>query len=318
MKSASKRKTTQRKIPYEKAQKKATKRRAPPAKSRAANAPPTPAAAGPLSIATGSSSLPSASPSPSSSSSARASSSLSSVTGSSSSSPHSPPSVSPLNNVWGFEVARDSYVEAMTRFYPNITPRHEYDVLQLGSHYQKGTTEEVFAWVDSMLAQEIGDLGSREAVFEATKKTLNTLVDCPTGRKPRPGRDRVDIRPIPDSEYSIRLWPGSRYASEYCMDFVDSETKQPVNSPFEFELWGAPNPEAPWLCAPAGRLLSLERSFGIPQHKIRPGEEKFVLRDGMTCLLKRRGKKDIQFTVPMRRRPLPQYDVHILDFPKTI
>ncbi|KAI0768665.1 hypothetical protein BD413DRAFT_614184 [Trametes elegans] len=160
-------------------------------------------------------------------------------------------------------------------------------------------------------------LGSREAIFELTKKSLSAVVDL-TGRKPRPGRARADFRPIPNSTCSIRLWPGSVSEGAYCMDFVDSETKQPVNSPFEFELWGAPNPEAPGLRAPAGRILSLERNSGVWQHDIRSGEERSVLRDGLTCLLKRPGKRDVQFTVPMRWRPPPQYDLDILDFPKNI
>ncbi|KAI0323358.1 hypothetical protein GY45DRAFT_1376379 [Cubamyces sp. BRFM 1775] len=136
-------------------------------------------------------------------------------------------------------------------------------------------------------------------------------------RKPRDARDRSHIRPLPDSNYSIRLFPGNPYNSEYCMDIVDTATGQPVNSPFEFELWVVPNLKSPWLSMPSGRIRSLERCFGIAQHDILPGEEKWLLRDGQTCLLKRPGKRDVQFTVPMRKELQPAfvYDVDVLDFP---
>lgn len=140
-------------------------------------------------------------------------------------------------------------------------------------------------------------------------------------RKPRPGRDLVHTRPIPGSRYSIRLWPGNPYVHEYCMDFVDTATQEAVNSPFEFELWAVPSLDAPWLSMPSGRLHSLERNFHIAQDKILPAEEKWVLRDGQTCLLKRPGKKDVMFSVPKRKvnsLPAAGYDVDVLDFPKEV
>ncbi|KAI9060941.1 hypothetical protein FKP32DRAFT_1594940 [Trametes sanguinea] len=144
----------------------------------------------------------------------------------------------------------------------------------------------------------------------------------PTGMKPRPGEvsKYVHVRPIPDSKYSIRLFPGSISAAEYCMDFIDSATGEPVNSPFEFELWGVSDPDTPWLGMPSQQLRSIERTHGIKQEDIRPGHEKFILRDGLTCVLIRPGKPGVRFTVPVRRRPetQPQPEVHILDFPKVI
>ncbi len=112
----------------------------------------------------------------------------------------------------------------------------------------------------------------------------------------------VFVRPIPNSSYSIRLFPGCAAAQEYCLDFVDNRTGLPVNSPFKFELFGAPNTGA----SPGFRvtpMMSLERGFGIPQDQIPPGHEKFLLMDGMTCVLRRPGHKDVRFTVPTRRQP---------------
>lgn len=103
------------------------------------------------------------------------------------------------------------------------------------------------------------------------------------------------------------------------MDFVKTETKEAVNSPFEFELWAVPDPDAPWLAMPSGRLYSLEHNFHIAQDKILPGIEKWMLRDGQTCLLKRPGKRDVFFRVPTRRNPnAVKYDADVLAFPKEV
>ncbi|KAI0644640.1 hypothetical protein C8Q79DRAFT_972929 [Trametes meyenii] len=213
--------------------------------------------------------------------------------------------------------AREVYLEIFNKAYPDLLPRDDYDIMVLGSNRRTGTKEEILAWVDEQMEQDIEESGSREAVLESAKQLLDGLV-APTGRKPRPGRDTAHIRPIPGSKYSIRLWPGNPYMSEYCMDIVNTATGQAVNSPFKFDLWIIPSPDASWLSGPAGCLRSLERNFGIPQHKILPGEEKWVLRDGQTCLIRRPGQKDILFTVPVRkRRNAPAIEeAHILDFPK--
>ncbi|EIW63140.1 uncharacterized protein TRAVEDRAFT_43446 [Trametes versicolor FP-101664 SS1] len=216
----------------------------------------------------------------------------------------------------GSQVARQVYIEFMQEVYPNITPRDDHDLLILGSTRREGTTAEILAWVDKKMENHIKIFGSRKAVLANAKELLDCIVGV-TGVKPRPGRDIAHIRPIPGSKYSIRLWPGNPFVNEYCMDFVDTVTNRPVNSPFAFELWAVPDPKSPWLALPSGRLHSLERSFHVARDKILPGEEKWVLRDGQTCLLKRPGKRDVMFTVPIRQQPQTvQYDVDILDFPK--
>ncbi len=131
----------------------------------------------------------------------------------------------------------------------------------------------------------------------------------------------VFVRPIPDSEYSFRLFPGSLSAAEYCMDFVDTATGKPINSPFEYELWAVPDPDTPWLSLPmTGKLRSIERGHGIKQKDIKPGAEKFVLRDGQTCVLMRPGKRPLRFTVPVRRVETPDVveDVDVADLPKVV
>lgn len=127
------------------------------------------------------------------------------------------------------------------------------------------------------------------------------------------------IRPLPDSDYSIRLFPGSKAASEYCLDFVLSATGEPVNSPFKFNLLAGPGPTTPVGFVPTVGVQALERSFGIAQKDVRPGAEKFLLRDGQLCTLQRPGHKDVQFTVPIRRRSEPPNpDVVVLELPQYV
>lgn len=105
------------------------------------------------------------------------------------------------------------------------------------------------------------------------------------------------------------------------MDFIDSATGEPVNSPFEYELWGIPNPDTPWLSFPiCGQLRSIEYAHGIKQKDILPGAEKFILRDGQTCVLARPGKRSIRFTVPVRKMQPPDAvdDMDVFDLPQFI
>ena len=119
--------------------------------------------------------------------------------------------------------------------------------------------------------------------------------------KPSPGEDDVHIHPIPNSDYSLRLWgKGLELKCEYCLNFVHSATGEPVNSPFKFELWAVPSTSAPWLPgAVKSRIYSLEKSFGIPQEDIMPGAEKFMLLEGTACLLVHPGMRSVHFEVPI-------------------
>ena len=86
------------------------------------------------------------------------------------------------------------------------------------------------------------------------------------------------------------------------MDFVDSTTGRPVNSPIQYELWMIPSVDAQLCGRLPVQIFSVERHHHIPQEKIRPGEERFILRDGRTYFLRRSGYDDVRFTVPIRRK----------------
>ncbi|KAH9854445.1 hypothetical protein C2E23DRAFT_818719 [Lenzites betulinus] len=208
--------------------------------------------------------------------------------------------------------------------YPGVEPRNDFEIARLCERRFHGSPAEIYAELDKQLAQDAKTYGY-DVFMGLSTKLLDTYME-PTGIKPDepcPDPKFVFVRPVPGSKYSIRLFPGSVSAAEYCMDFVESATGKPVNSPFQFELWGIPNLETPWLSIPmCGQLRSIEKAHGIKQKDILPGEEKFILRDGQTCVLKRPGKRPFRFTVPIRRLPKPKVPKvetqDVADLPKFI
>jgi len=226
------------------------------------------------------------------------------------------------------ETLRECLVEMVRKLYPGITPRHDYDLCLLAEGNYKGplSSEQVYAWSDqSILADATTYPGQRCPSLKEATALVNVgsaeVFDKPsslvTGRKPRPGERNVFVRPIPDCDYSIRLWPGVSDQHEFCLDFVHTKTGKATNSPFEYELWSMPDPITPWLSKPPTKLISLENCFGVGTPDIRPGEEKFVLKEGLTCLLVRSGKQDVHFTVPSRRSAPVELDADPLDLPRT-
>ncbi|KAH9890119.1 hypothetical protein C8Q73DRAFT_706755 [Cubamyces lactineus] len=120
-----------------------------------------------------------------------------------------------------------------------------------------------------------------------------------TGEKPLPGDPDVKHIPIPDGKYSLRFWPGALASTEYCMDFVETQPngeRIAVNVPEGYVIRAAPT--SPWIAATYMEIKSVERAFGV--ERINPGEEKFILRDGMVCQLVHGGKVLFNFEVPSR------------------
>ncbi|KAL7281880.1 hypothetical protein ACG7TL_003346 [Trametes sanguinea] len=234
----------------------------------------------------------------------------------------------------GAVLNRDVYTPYVRKIFPGFEPQSDWELATLATTKFRGTNEEIRAWLDRKRVLDMSAFGPGDIIERMATKTLNMWVensgvrrsvlrlpcwpDLAAQAKPAPGAKSVFTQPIPDSSYSIRLFPGSISAAEYCMDFVVTETGQPVNSPFEFELWAIPHPDAPHLTPFTGQLMSIERAHGIKQEDILPGEEKFILRDGLTCLLRRPGKKPVRFTVPTRRRTESTKAVDVLSFPTFI
>ncbi|KAI0639053.1 hypothetical protein C8Q77DRAFT_1222394 [Trametes polyzona] len=219
--------------------------------------------------------------------------------------------------------SREYCLRCIRKDHPDFQPRNDWDILKLACTRREGNPSqaELYTWLDEELENQLKMEGSS---YEQTMKDIAEELDEevePTGDKPIPGDKNVFIRPIPDSEYSIRLFPGSLTDAEFCLDFVETATGKAVNSPFEYELWGVENPEIWWLTSTmVGRIQSAEVAHGIKQEDILPGEERFVLRDGQSCMLVRPGKRSLFFTVPIRSRPgvMDTSNLDVVDLPKFI
>ncbi|KAI1782192.1 hypothetical protein LXA43DRAFT_906514 [Ganoderma leucocontextum] len=230
---------------------------------------------------------------------------------------------------------RESYLDWIRDKYPSFEPRDDYEILTLvGSNY-RGPESGIRSWLDNQLKIDLAfakgfrfaeDVTDPETIARGTQRfierasALLNMRGSITGVKPKPGTRNVFRRPIPNSPYSIRLFPGSVAQREYCLDFVHTKTGEPVNSPPGFEIWAAVENAIPWLGGGTTRIRSLEHRLGFSAASILPGAEKFVLQDGQTCLLKRPGHKDLQFKVPMRAEGLnlARLDVEQLHFPELV
>ncbi|KAI0759379.1 hypothetical protein BD413DRAFT_617837 [Trametes elegans] len=213
---------------------------------------------------------------------------------------------------------RDIFLQLVRKTYPYYTPKDDLELMSLSSGRYEGPP----SGIEQFLKQDLARFHERgyEASLAKSKEGLDKLIEA-TGIKPSPGDPNVFVQPIPDSEFSVRLFPGCTEAKEYCLDFVRTTTGEAVNSPFpEFALFSAPGPDAPIGSGPVVSISPLECAFGMSRDQIPPGEEKFVVADGTTCVLQRPGHKDVRFTIPIRRPrnppPKPVIDAHVLAFPQ--
>ncbi|EPS98239.1 hypothetical protein FOMPIDRAFT_1051639 [Fomitopsis schrenkii] len=210
------------------------------------------------------------------------------------------------------QTMREACADVVRKLYPGIKPRHDFDLgfLSVGQYKGPLTNEAVYPWLDRRLDDEAKDYKGcskaegRARAIEYVTKAMDEPARV-TGTKPLPNQRHIIKIPIPETDYSIRLWPGVAEQYQFCLDFVDTKRGEAINSPIDYELWTVPNPVTPWLFMGAMRVFSLENNFGLETQDIRPGEEKFVLSEGMTYMFTRPGKKGLRFTVPIWRRPPP-------------
>lgn len=217
-------------------------------------------------------------------------------------------------------------MKSIVEHFPTFKPRGDIDVFVLGSSYKwyQGPAHEdhIYAWVDEEFAKRVERGGGEERMMQRLSRSLNAVVEvtgvrvnsvyarpnvhthalCTPQIKPEPAEEcpNVFVCPIPNSDFSVRLFPGAFGRQEYCLDFVRTDTREAVNSPFDFEMWAVPGPSSsPQVVVPM-RIRSLESASGVTPEDMKPGAEKFVLRDGMNCLLKRPGHRTARFVVPIR------------------
>lgn len=133
--------------------------------------------------------------------------------------------------------------------------------------------------------------------------------DKPTSDDP----DALYIR-IPDTNFSLRFWPGSFADSEYCMDFVLTATREPINVPDHYEVRVVPDPAQTWLHPTATKVLPIEQVLGVPKDEIAEGSEKYILRDGIHCHLAYKERPIMHFQVPSRPQAGPDVDDEVPTF----
>ena len=109
------------------------------------------------------------------------------------------------------------------------------------------------------------------------------------------------VRSIPNTDYSFRLFPGSRRNNQYCLDFVLTETGEAINSPLQHKLLMLPPKRNVWHVRGAVTLWTVGSGAGIPASEEQPGSEYYILNDGWKCMLTRPELPNMCFTVPVRR-----------------
>ncbi|KAI0026829.1 hypothetical protein K488DRAFT_64271 [Vararia minispora EC-137] len=227
-----------------------------------------------------------------------------------------------------FECCRPMLEYIAKRGYPDIVPRNDYEVSHLScGNYKPQKHGDFYTWlrIDAQLACP-GDVERGKEIVLSRSKARLDLPARMSGFKPIPGdNEDVHIRPIPNSEFSIRIF--GKYMEDkqqYGLDFVRTSTGKSENSPFQYDLFTVPDPDVqtvrPMMGPRSGRLFSVESGLGLKPSEIRPGAEKFILFEGACCLLKRKGHRDVYFKVPVRvRQKTPfKYDADILEFQATV
>ncbi|KAI0081458.1 hypothetical protein K474DRAFT_1656605 [Panus rudis PR-1116 ss-1] len=206
------------------------------------------------------------------------------------------------------DTLREAFLEMAQRKYPRVPPRHDFDIYTFASANFKGPRDsapEVYAWSDEQfeltvrvnMARARPPITKEEAVAQVwtdAKELLARPSDQMIGRKPRKNDPRVKVQPIPDCDYSVRLWPGVASCYEYHLDFIRTSTGEDAIAPSNWEIWQTTSPAQ---FGQGRRISSMERAFGVKRTDLQ--EEKFLLREGSTYMVKRPGQKDVRFTVPI-------------------
>ncbi|TFY54424.1 hypothetical protein EVG20_g9708, partial [Dentipellis fragilis] len=135
-------------------------------------------------------------------------------------------------------LARETLRETSMRFarerYPHITPRDDLDLAMLtdGDFDTNGTIEEFHKFVADEIYDDGLNEGNKTEYMAKLRAELKEEMDGPSyvaGVKPLPGQDDVRIRPIPNSLFSLRLWPtGHPSLYAWAIDFVRTNTGEAV------------------------------------------------------------------------------------------
>ncbi|KAI0695266.1 hypothetical protein C8T65DRAFT_584426 [Cerioporus squamosus] len=121
--------------------------------------------------------------------------------------------------------------------------------------------------------------------------------------RPRDAR-LYKVQRIPGTKYSLRLFPGSSIAREWCLEFINTRNQKAILTPPGTTVWHCPDPD--WAEGVGyNRVFSLETTFGPSLPGLTITAEKYILRDGEKCYIHMPAQgqiktKSVEFTVPRR------------------
>ncbi|TFY54425.1 hypothetical protein EVG20_g9709 [Dentipellis fragilis] len=220
------------------------------------------------------------------------------------------------------ETSREFCIRYNHEFYPQITPRDDYELRLLadGGFKKDGTNEEFYEFVRRVSHEaSLDERGNAELMAQRRAKAKVRL-DRPShvlGAKPFPGQDTIKVRPIPNSPFSLRLWPtGNPAFNVWGIDFVRTETGDVVVTPPNFELSIVPDITAPWLPCSGMEMRPIWHAWGRMPESITPAMETYLAPAGASCRVARPGQRDVLFKLPVPQRPASTYhrDADILEF----
>ena|ERR1700722_18414210 len=95
----------------------------------------------------------------------------------------------------------------------------------------------------------------------------------------------------------MRIWGKNLEATKmYCFDFINDQN-QPVNMPAGWKIVTVPRPCDFMLPLD---VLSMEAAFGVQSEDIRPGQEKFMVPEGIRLRISIPNKPSVMITFPCR------------------
>ncbi|KAL0954916.1 hypothetical protein HGRIS_003848 [Hohenbuehelia grisea] len=197
---------------------------------------------------------------------------------------------------------REVCLEKVQKQFPGFIPRNDVDLFLLAAEPNgvRMDKDDMYGSLDRHYALVYPDCPTlTEGVIGDSMKTYGPWLDGSpeiiTGLKPHP-RDKnpyIRIRPIPNSKYSIRVFPGCPNLRFFCIDLLVTSTGRPVKLPDNYELWSLPPVDPMFPAIPSEPLEPYER-------KCADDDQKFLVRDGQRIALIRSGEPEVRFTVPMR------------------
>ncbi|KIJ60070.1 hypothetical protein HYDPIDRAFT_32645 [Hydnomerulius pinastri MD-312] len=119
------------------------------------------------------------------------------------------------------------------------------------------------------------------------------------GEKPHPDDPTIQHFNIPDSDLAIRIWSGGMERHrQYCLDFFDTCRRCAVDTPDGYEILFLSD-----VYMPGEKLVTWETAMDVAPEDLLPGAEKYSVTEGSELVLKRPGRDDFLFQIPVRPNP---------------